>query len=109
VQNKRSDIHSDKTNAVVACDRNFGHRVSAKIVTKLPEKTSFRMIGVLKNRRIFGSARLTDNSNYAEQDGTDRGEDRRLSGVLYGGQGYVIHDFEKNPIEFVFVKHATPR
>jgi hypothetical protein len=53
--------------------------------------------------------KITDNSNYAEQDGTDRGEDRRLSGVLYGGQGYVIHDFEKNPIEFVFVKHATPR
>lgn len=35
-QNIRSEMHSDKTNAVVACARNFGFNTSATIVVKLP-------------------------------------------------------------------------
>lgn len=36
-QKIRSDTHSDKTNAVVACDLKRGQQIKAKAVTKLPE------------------------------------------------------------------------
>lgn len=37
-QNRRSDMHSERTKEVVACARNFGHLTNARIVTKLPKK-----------------------------------------------------------------------
>lgn len=36
-QNNKSDMQSDRTNAVVACVRSFGQRSSAIIVIKFPE------------------------------------------------------------------------
>lgn len=37
-QNSKSDMQSERTNAVVACVRNLGHRSNAIIVIKFPKK-----------------------------------------------------------------------
>lgn len=36
-QNNKSDMHNDKTKAVVAWDLNLGHLYKANMVTELPE------------------------------------------------------------------------
>lgn len=37
-QNIKSETHSDSTKAVVECLRNFGHRIKARTVMRLPGK-----------------------------------------------------------------------
>ena len=36
-QNNKSEMQRESTNAVVACILNFGHRIRANMVIKLPE------------------------------------------------------------------------
>lgn len=57
-QNNKSDIHSDKTNDVVACPLNFGFKSNATIVVKFPNRKN-----ELKN--IFQHKICAINTNYS--------------------------------------------